>query len=147
MNRTQPSGAHIQRTSTGGFPFTLLFVFTVLLLQGCFAEYPDPHYGAPYEIIVNEISSAPDKPPRITGDWLMVTLAYAGGCTDHEFDLETFARRDTAYIWLFHTPNDDTCESWVYDDLNIELPAGIRDAEVIAMFDPDGGPPYILKWR
>jgi hypothetical protein len=137
-----------QRASFSGFPQPRLFLlFLAALLSGCHTEQPEPEFGAPYEIIINEISSAPDTPPRIAGDWLRVTLSYAGGCTDHAFELDSYPQRDTAYVWLVHVDNDDTCESLIYDDLNIRLPSSIRDANIIAMYDPEGGAPYILKWR
>ena len=129
-----------------GFPFKFFGIGFLLILAGCTTEGPYPNFGAPYEIIVNEAGGGPDTPPRITGDWLLMTVAYAGGCEDHEFQLETFARRDTSHVWLHHISNNDNCEAHIIDDLNIELPTGVQAMRVIAIHDPNGSMPHLIKW-
>ena len=117
----------------------------ILGLPAC--DRPDftPDFGDPYDIIVSDIPGAPDKPPRILGDWLFIMVAYSGGCTDHDFSLESAIRRDTAHIWIRHANGGDTCEAYITDDLNLELSAGVLNARIIAMHDPAGDPPHVLK--
>ena len=128
-----------------GFPLAA-FVVIALILTGCQAPVLQPEFGAPYEIIINESGGSPDAPPRITGDWLLLTVSYTGGCTDHEFILESESRRDTAYVWLNHIDHNDACASQIIDDLSIELPTGILATRIISMFDPSGEIPHYLKW-
>ncbi len=118
----------------------------LLVPLACSPETFTPDFGDPYEIIVNDIPGAPDKPPRLLGDWLFIMVAYSGGCKDHEFNVETVVRRDTAHIWVKHESGGDSCEAYIKDDLNIELPSGVLSTRVIAMHDPAGDPPHFLKW-
>lgn len=117
-----------------------------LNLSACSTTDFTPDFGDPYEIIVNDIPGAPDKPPRILGDWLFIMVAYSGGCTDHNFSVESVVRRDTAHIWIQHANGGDTCEAYITDDLNLELSTGVLSARIIAMHDPAGDPPHVLKW-
>ena len=128
------------------FPSVWAGILCFILFAGCREEVLQPQFGAPYEIVINEIAGGPDAPPHINGHWLFLTVQYSGGCTDHEFLFESYLRRDTAHVWLNHFSNDDTCEAEILDDLNIELPGSIRDMGVIALYDPVGGPPHLLKW-
>lgn len=124
----------------------MLIVLSWMTVAGCTDPGPQPQFGDPYEILVNQIPGGPDAPPTIAGDWLLLTVTYDGGCTDHEFALESYVRRDTAHIWLRHTNAGDTCEARIVDDLNVALPTGVLDRRVIALYDPAGTEPHFLKW-
>lgn len=137
--------ATIQRICDRGFPL-VLFLSILWTLAGCSSEPVTPSFGDPYEIIVNDVPGAPDKPPRILGDWLFIMVAYGGGCADHDFNVQSIIRQDTAHIWIQHQNGGDTCEAYITDELNLELPSGVLSTRVIAMHDPAGDPPHLLKW-
>lgn len=139
--------ASIQRVFKRGFPSGLALCLILLVPTACTPENFSPDFGDPYEIIVSDIPGAPDKPPILIGDWLFIMVAYSGGCQDHEFSVETVVRRDTAHIWVKHANGGDSCEAYIKDDLNLELPNGVLSTRVIAMHDPAGDPPHLLKWR
>ncbi len=76
----------------------------------------------------------------------MIMVGYSGGCKDHTFDVETVVKRDTAHIWINHKGGGDSCEAFITDDLTLKLPTGVLATRVIAMHDPAGDPPHLLKW-
>ncbi len=139
--------APFQRVFDSGFPRLSIVCLIIAFMAGCDPVEFTPDFGDPYEIIVNDVPGAPDKPPRIVGDWLFIMVSYPGGCTDHDFDVETVVRRDTAHIWVHHANGGDTCEAFITDDLSLELPTGVLSTRIIAMHDPAGDPPHVLKWE
>ena len=118
----------------------------VVLGSACEREVFTPGFGDPYEIIDFDVPGGPDKPPRLVGDWLMLLVAYPGGCADHTFTIDSTVRRDTAHVWVRHDNGGDTCEAYITDELNIELPTGVLGSRIIAMHDPAGDPPHLLRW-
>ena len=82
----------------------------------------------------------------MVGDWLLLMVAYAGGCADHQFQLNSAIRQDTAHIWIAHENGGDSCEAYITDDLSLKLSPAVLNARVIAMHDPAGEPPHLLKW-
>lgn len=138
--------APLQRIFCTGFPHWVLPFALLAAFSGCSEEPFVPNFGDPYEIITNDVPGAPDKPPRLLGDWLLIMVAYSGGCEDHVFDVESVVRQDTAHVWVKHNNSGDSCEAYVVDELSLELPTGILTSRVIAMHDPAGDPPHLLKW-
>ncbi len=136
----------LQRLFRRGFPRYLLVFIGCACLTACEQQEFTPDFGDPYEIIVNDVPGAPDKPPRVLGDWLMIMVAYSGGCSDHDFNVTSVVRRDTAHIWVQHDNGGDACEAFITDDLSLKLPTGVLATRVIAMHDPAGDPPHLLKW-
>lgn len=103
-------------------------------------------FGDPYAIVVNEAPALPDTPPGLAGDTLVVDVRYEGGCADHTFALAHRTRRDTARLWLAHDAAGDDCAEMIYDDLRLPLPAGLLEAPVAVLLNPQGGEPFMLKW-
>jgi hypothetical protein len=124
----------------------LLFATLGLTLAACEPAPLTPTFGAAYELVLNDSPGGPDTPPRLQGDYLLATLGYGGGCSDHDFSLGYTVRRDTAHVWIIHDDGGDTCEAWLLDELHLELPTAVRDAGVIALHPPDGDVPYLLRW-
>ena len=140
--------ALLERTHLNQFPIFLLIMFSSIFLMQCTEGTVAPDFGSPYEVIIDSTPGAPESPPRLAGEWLLVKIAYTGGCADHKFELERDVRRDTVHVWLKHSiPAPETCSDTINDDLSIELPLGIYAHHTIALHIPPGGPPYMLKWR
>ena len=62
----------------------------------------------------------------ITGDTLVVTVSYGGGCEDHFFALDAsaaFAESDPVQLMvaLAHNANGDACQRWVTQDYLFDL--------------------------
>ena len=62
----------------------------------------------------------------VTGDVLMVSVSYAGGCRDHEFRLhkaDSFMESDPVQlrITLIHDGNGDRCEAWITEQHSFDL--------------------------
>ena len=62
----------------------------------------------------------------ITGDTLVVTVSYGGGCEDHFFALDAsaaFAESDPVQLMvaLAHNANGDACQRWVTQDYCFNL--------------------------
>ena len=62
----------------------------------------------------------------ITGDTLVVTVSYGGGCEDHFFALDAsaaFAESDPVQLMvaLAHNANGDACQRWVTQDYLFNL--------------------------
>ena len=62
----------------------------------------------------------------ITGDTLVVTVSYGGGCEDHLFALDAsaaFAESDPVQLMvaLAHNANGDACQRWVTQDYCFNL--------------------------
>ena len=62
----------------------------------------------------------------ITGDTLTISVAYGGGCEDHEFTLlaePTFIESDPVGlgISIVHNANLDPCQRWVEEDYHFDL--------------------------
>ena len=62
----------------------------------------------------------------ITGDTLVVTVAYGGGCADHVFALDAsgaFLESDPVQleVALAHNANGDACEAWLTQDYFFSL--------------------------
>ncbi len=62
----------------------------------------------------------------MSGDTLILNVAYSGGCKEHEFSL--FASTDfaesypvQASIYLSHNSNDDRCKALIKEDLRFNL--------------------------
>ena len=142
----QDFGAPLQRVFERGFPGLAGVILLGICISACAEPQFTPEFGDPYEIIVNDVPGAPDKPPHILGDWLMIMVAYSGGCEDHDFSVTSVVRRDTAHIWVHHKNGGDACEAYITDDLSLKLPTGVLATRVIAMHDPAGDPPHLLKW-
>ncbi len=115
-------------------------------LLGCGQEPVRPHFGLAYEIVIDGTPGGPDRPPRLLGDRLLATLAYAGGCADHAFSLGYAMRRDTAHVWIVHEAGEEPCDEPMLDDLHLQLPLAVRGSPVIAMHHPEGRIPYVLRW-
>ena len=140
--------AFLERTHPNRFPIFLVIMFSSLFLMHCEEGPVGPNFGSSYDVIIDHTTGAPESPPRLAGEWLLLKIAYTGGCVDHSFELQSDVRIDTAHIWLNHTlPAPDTCEAMISDDLSIELPLGVYTHHTIALHIPPGGPPYMLKWK
>ncbi len=147
LSRRCANSAILERAQQIRFPALWLIVCSSLFALGCEKDSVQPDFGAPYQFVIDHTGGAPEAPPRIVGDWLLVQVSYAGGCADHSFSLERDVRPDTAHIWIKHfSPSDEQCEVSLTDDLNLELPHSVRSHETIALHFPDGAPPYMLKW-
>ncbi len=124
----------------------------LLLFSSCRDEDPEAQkvrehksrFGDAYSLVSNFSPADPDYWPSITNDSLSVRLVYPGGCADHEFELDSEVRRDTAFVWLYHDADEDDCEAELQDELTLTLPSGARKASTVVMLDPDGGPPHVL---
>lgn len=103
-------------------------------------------FGDPYAVVVNEAPAAPDTPPGLDGETLVVDVRYRGGCADHTFTLQHRTRRDTAHLWLEHDAAGDDCTEMIYEDLRLPLPSGTLDAPIAVLLNPQGGEPFLLKW-
>lgn len=124
----------------------------ILLLVGCGNDEtqnetrgPD-QFGNDYEIVTNEEPALPDEPPALVGDTLFAHVAYPGGCADHDFELETEVRSDTARLWLRHDARGDDCEGMISDRLDIRVPENVLDAETIVLLNPNQPEPFVLRW-
>lgn len=81
--------------------------------------YPDCHAesGAMYEVGALALS----------GDTLTATVSYGGGCETHTFTTcwpdGAFAESKPvqAFLELFHEDNDDACDAWLTEDVDIDL--------------------------
>jgi hypothetical protein len=82
--------------------------------------------------LVEVCASAPDSDPfqvealAVVDDCLEVTVAYSGGCEDHDFAAcwdESIAESDPvqAWLWLDHDAHDDLCEAWITETRSFEL--------------------------
>ncbi len=144
-----PNNASLQRLFSPWFPgkFKALLLPALFLLPlSCTPEEFAPDFGDPYEIIDSDVPGGPDQPPQLVGDWLMMMVAYSGGCKDHTFTVGSAVRQDTAHIWVNHAAAGDTCEAYLIDELSLELPTGVLSSRIIAMHDPAGDPPHLLRW-
>jgi hypothetical protein len=126
-------------------------VFALAVAIGACRAGPDEPgfgrgFGDPYEIVVNISPAAPDVPPMLVGDSLHVTVAYTGGCRDHEFQLEHRVRQDTARTWIHHDARGDPCEAYLHDELVLAVPPAVLERDAIVLLNPEGGPPHILRW-
>ncbi len=103
-------------------------------------------FGSPYEVILGEHDSMPDEPPALFGDTLALHVAYGGGCRDHDFELLSEVRADTAKLWLRHIDNGDDCEAWIRDRIELTVPPAVLDAGTIWLINPNGFEPFVLRW-
>lgn len=110
-------------------------------------ETDDPNrFGSAYEIVTNERQALPDEPPALMGDTLSAQVAYPGGCTDHDFELHTEVRLDTARLWLRHSDYGDDCEGMINDRIEIDVPEDVLDARTILLLNPNAPEPFVLRW-
>ena len=138
----------LERMRFNRFPVFLLLVLSSFFLFRCSRGPVEPEFGASYQVVIHDIAGAPESPPRLAGEWLLLKVSYDGGCVDHAFTLERVIRQDTAHIWLKHSiPNDETCTDTMTEDISIQIPEGARNHKTIALHLPPGGPPYMLRWR
>ncbi len=107
---------------------------------------------AALRVVTAEVEGLPDLPPTLLAgapgeaDTLVVRVLYAGGCRDHDIDLDREVRGDSLVYTLRHDANGDDCEAEVYDELH--LPIGTDDADaapgrIVALTDPETGE----RWR
>lgn len=130
-------------------------ILLLVLLAGCSRErglleddrptVERETYGDVYWIVSHFNEGDPDLYPMLIEDSLIVRLVYAGGCKSHEFDVRHSAESDTAFVWLFHDAQGDTCEALVHDEVGQRLPDAVLSARVIALHHPQPGPPQVLR--
>lgn len=73
-----------------------------------------------------EIDAFEISEPRISGDDLIFSISYSGGCQDHQFTLySTLAVMESqppqASAWLSHNGNDDFCEAYLTEEIRFDL--------------------------
>lgn len=103
-------------------------------------------FGDPYQVVFSRGPAEPDTPPGLAGDTLVVTLGYSGGCADHDFRLRARAVADTTHLWFTHDARGDRCEAFVTEARREPLPEAARGAGVLVLDNPQGGPPFMLRW-
>lgn len=110
------------------------------------AETPSPHtFGDAYEILTTSAPAEPEMLPFIADDTLNISVAYQGGCDDHDFELDYRVARDTTVLWLRHDANGDSCESYLRDELLFAAPRPSLKTPTIILLNPQGGPPFLLR--
>lgn len=103
-------------------------------------------FGSEYEIVTNENDALPDEPPALVGDTLFAHVAYPGGCTDHDFELVSEVRSDTARLWLRHQDHGDDCEAWISDRVEMLVSESVKQAPTILLMNPNASEPFVLRW-
>ncbi|MEZ4385193.1 MAG: hypothetical protein R3A79_27950 [Nannocystaceae bacterium] len=78
----------------------------------------DPFAQDPYDII--------GLGPQITGDTLLLEVAYSGGCAEHDFGLcwdGAFLESDPVqvHVTVGHNGNGDACEAYPMEQLQFDL--------------------------
>ena len=105
-------------------------------------------------VVTAEVEGLPDLPPMLLAgapgeaDTLVVRVLYAGGCRDHDIDIDREVRGDSLLFTLRHDANGDDCEAEVYDELH--LPVGAGDAgdvpgRIVALTDPETGEHWRIR--
>ena len=88
----------------------------VVLLGACVLRGPGTPTSDPFTL----------NGAAVTGDVLMVSVSYAGGCRDHEFRLltaDSFMESDPVQlrITIVHDGNGDRCEAWITEQRSFDL--------------------------
>jgi len=131
-------------------PRLLLFLASGFLLSSLLLACPAP-VAEPFgpcraaDGDVYEFNSA-----EVNGDTLTANLSFSGGCEQHEFTLcwpdqqfgETDDGQTQVTLEIFHDANDDSCEAYLTEDVDLDL----ADLEVayIGAFGPGPGSMVIL---
>lgn len=103
-------------------------------------------FGSPYQIVTNVSTAAPDEPPAVVSDSLVVLVTYAGGCNDHEFELASSVAGDSAEVWLIHDDGGDDCEALISERLLFAVPDRVLDASRIHLLNPNSDAPFVVRW-
>lgn len=99
---------------------------------------------APLSVVAAQFEALPDEPPTLVGDTLRVRVTYDGDCKDHRFGLRSDTRGDTLVLRLTHDDAGDRCTGRVYDELRLPAPDAAKQARVLVLEDPEGGPPFAV---
>lgn len=102
-------------------------------------------FGDAYEVLTNEHPDAPDEPPVIVSDSLLVLVSYSGGCENHDFDLDIDTARDTTRLWLRHDNGGDNCEALIHERLAFDLPDDALENPTIHLLNPNHEAPFVLR--
>lgn len=137
------------------FPRTrFALLISVCALTGCDFLFHDGNghgdmgtirFGDTYEIrTVDPLSGDPIR-PELTDSTLHVTVAYSGGCKEHEFTLnQRTAGEESLQVWIFHNGNNDLCEAYPSENLALAHTIDIDSFAAITLLNPNGDP-FALK--
>ncbi len=118
------------------------------------------------DLVVQILPPSPPRPSapavvqagRVSGDRLMLDIAYAGGCAAHRFALIHDGQRGLslpAYVslYLVHDDRGDRCEALIARRLTVDL-RPLRDTSppgtlLLRVLEPDGSPANLgdLQYR
>jgi len=81
----------------------------------------------------------------IEGDILLLKVAYSGGCREHVFSFHSNGPviktlPPGADLIIYHDANNDTCEAWITEDLEVDLsPVRAPEHREVRIHIVDGG--------
>ena len=94
----------------------------------------EPDFGDTYSVVTDDPTAA----PRLDTDGLHTTVQYAGGCKAHLFDIQFQVAGDTTEIWLQHDANNDACEAFLTETLQLPVSARALETPNVVLLVPDG---------
>lgn len=143
---------HIRPSTTARLVASGCALGFCLLLSACEPAETPPEpgraggrFGDAYQVLTNEHPDALDEAPLITSDTLHMLVSYAGGCENHDFDLDFEAERDTTTLWLHHNDGGDDCEAMILDRLSFHVPEDALNNPTILLQNPNDSVPFIVQ--
>ena len=120
-----------------GSLFKTAAFFGLLIALGC--EVTDtlssePDFGDAYSIVTDNQTLA----PRLDTNGLHATVQYSGGCKAHLFDVHFQAGGDTTEIWLRHDGNNDACEAYLTETLQLQISSRALETPNVVLLLPSG---------
>jgi hypothetical protein len=132
----------------------LLFFFTSLLILSCKnSDHPlnylpdDSDFGDFYVLALSPDPVGNNQDiADLTDNVLRTGAYYSGGCEDHHFNL-FFKLESTskANLWIVHNANNDMCEAYIWESLEFDLPAELKDISEILLLHPGPTSPEKLR--
>ena len=121
---------------TGSLFKTAAFI-GLLIALGCEVTdtlLSEPNFGDTYSVVTDDPATA----PRLDTEGLHTTVQYGGGCKAHLFDVEFRVAGDTTEIWLRHDANNDACEAFLTETLQLPVSARALETPNVVLLVPDG---------
>jgi hypothetical protein len=131
----------------------LLFITTLLILSCNNLDHPlnylpdDSDFGDFYVLALPPNSDGDNQILVELNDGVLRTGAYySGGCEDHHFKLFfRLSSTSKANLWIVHNANNDMCEAYIWEPLEFDLPAELKDILELFLLHPGPTSPEKLR--
>ena len=130
----------------------ILNIFIILLLTAC-TKSDSPvnnqvgDFGDDYVLSRTYNQNGTIKSIAELSDGIIYTGAYySGGCEPHDFKLYFQLESMTAAeLWIKHDAHNDMCEAYIYEPIEFDLPAELKDIPELYLLHLGTGSPERLR--